>query len=114
VSSTHKESDVSLIVTAGRKQNNRKKLQQNLKRLSDLLQSNQILVSLDAGSGEEAVSDHNIDFQDVENDSFENMFEMANMNQMLNVLGNEHSDDGIKHLLKLKQLTKYALFYRRL
>jgi len=34
------------------------------------------------------VSDQNIDFEDVEN-SFENMFKIANMNQMLNVLGNE-------------------------
>jgi len=41
---------------------------------------------VDGGSGEEAVSDQNIDFEDV--DSFENMFEMANMSQMLN-LGNE-------------------------
>jgi len=40
----------------------------------------------DGGSGEEAVSDQNIDFEDV--DSFENMFEIANMSQMLN-LGNE-------------------------
>jgi len=31
----------------------------------------------------------NIDFEDVENYYFENMFEMANMSQMLNVLGNE-------------------------
>jgi len=34
-------------------------------------------------------SDQNIDFKDVENDSFENMSEMGNMSQMLNVLGNE-------------------------
>ena len=44
-------------------------------------------LSLDGGSGEEAVSDQNIDFEDVENDSFENMFEIAI--QMLNVQGNE-------------------------
>ena len=52
---------------------------------------NQIFVSLslDGGSGEEAVSDQNIDFEDVENYSFENMFEIVNMSQMLNVLGNE-------------------------
>jgi len=31
----------------------------------------------------------NIDFEDFENYYFENMFEMANMSQMLNVLGNE-------------------------
>jgi len=30
----------------------------------------------------------NNDFDDVKNDSFENMFEIANMIQMLNVLGN--------------------------
>jgi len=40
------------------------------------------------GSGEEAVSDQNINFEGIENDRFENMFEMANMSQMLNVLGN--------------------------
>jgi len=40
------------------------------------MQSNMSL-SLDDGYGE-AVSDHNIDFEDVENDSFENMFEIAN------------------------------------
>jgi len=39
--------------------------------------------------GEEAVSDENTGFKDVENDSFENMFEIVNMSQMLNVLGNE-------------------------
>jgi len=52
---------------------------------------NQILVSLslDGGSVEEAVSDQNIDFEDVEYDSFENISEMANMSQMLNVLGDE-------------------------
>jgi len=40
----------------------------------------------DSRSGEEPVSDENIDFEDVEND-FENMFEIANMSQMLNVRG---------------------------
>jgi len=30
-----------------------------------------------------------IDFEDDENYSYKNMFEMANMSQMLNVLGNE-------------------------
>jgi len=38
---------------------------------------------------EEAVSDQNIDFEDVKNDSFENVFEFKNMSQMLNALGNE-------------------------
>jgi len=52
-------------------------------------QCNQILTSLQGGSDEEAVSDQNMDIEDVENNSFENMFEMANMSQILNVLGNE-------------------------
>jgi len=39
---------------------------------------NQILVSVSL-EGEEAVSDQNIDFENVENDIFENMFEMVNM-----------------------------------
>jgi len=43
---------------------------------------NQILVSLDGGSGEEAVSNQNIDFEDVEDvNSFEYMAEIANMSQ---------------------------------
>jgi len=41
----------------------------------------------DGGSGEEVVSDQNIDFEDTENDSFKNTFEITNMSQMLNVLG---------------------------
>jgi len=41
---------------------------------------------------------------------------MANMSQMLNVLGNEDSDNGIKHRLKqssskTQNITKYAIFY---
>jgi len=32
---------------------------------------------LDGGSGEEAVSSQNIDFEDIENDSFENMIELV-------------------------------------
>jgi len=48
------------------------------------MQSN--ILSLDGGSGEEAASDLNIYiFEDVETDSFKNMFEIANMSQMLNV-----------------------------
>jgi len=43
-----------------------------------------VSLSLDGGSGEEVVCDQNIDFEDVDDDSFENMFEMANMRQMLN------------------------------
>jgi len=39
------------------------------------------------------VSDQNIDFECVENDSFENMFETMNMSQMLNVLGERSSDE---------------------
>jgi len=76
-----------------------------------------VSLSLDGGSGEEAFSVQNIDFEDVKNDSFENMFEMVNMNQMLNVLRNDKdSGDDIKHLLKLnlsklQKVTKYALFY---
>jgi len=48
-----------------------------------------VSLSLDGESVEEAVSDQNIDFEDVEYDSFENISEMANMRQMLNVLGDE-------------------------
>jgi len=48
-----------------------------------------VSLSLDDGSDEEAVSYQNIDVEDVENDSFENISEMANMSQMLNVVGNE-------------------------
>jgi len=75
-----------------------------------------VSLSLDDGSDEEAVSYQNIDVEDVENYSFENLFEIANMSQMLNVVGNEDSDDGIKHLFKLKpsklqNVTQYALFY---
>jgi len=44
-----------------------------------------VALSLDGGSGEEAVSDSNIGFEDVQNNSFEN--KIAKMNQMLNVLG---------------------------
>jgi len=56
-----------------------------LKWLSDLLQRhNQILLSLSLD--EEAVSNQNIVFEDVEIDRFEIMFEMVNMSQMLNVL----------------------------
>jgi len=43
------------------------------------------LLSLDGRSGEEAVSDQNIDFEDIENDSFENIFEFRNISQILNV-----------------------------
>jgi len=62
----------SLIVTAGRKQKNRKHHQQYLKWLRASTERNQILVSLslDAGSGKDAVSDQNNDFEDVENDCF--------------------------------------------
>jgi len=54
-------------------------------------EDNQILVSLslDGGSDKEAVSDQTIDLEDVENDSFDNIFEITKMSQMLNVLGNE-------------------------
>ena len=76
-------------------------------------------LSLDGGSGEEAVSDQNIDFEEVENYSLENIFEVTNMSQMLNVLGNElwwWQWWWYKHLLKLnpsklQKVTKYALFY---
>jgi len=50
-----------------------------------------VSLSLDGGSGEKAVS--NQDFEDVENDSFEKMFEID---------WEMSSDDGIKHLLKRK------------
>jgi len=75
-------------VTAIRKQKNRKYHQQNLEWLSDLLQSKYWTQSnisfsvIDGGSGKEAVSNQNIDFEDVENDSFENMFEITNKNQI--------------------------------
>jgi len=51
----------------------------SIERYKILLQS----LSFNGGSGEEAVSDHNIDFED------ENIFEILNMSQMLNLLGNE-------------------------
>jgi len=35
------------------------------------------------------VSIQNIDFEDDEKNSFENVFEIMNMSQILNVLGNE-------------------------
>jgi len=44
--------------------------------------------SITDGSDVEAVSDQNIDFEDVENASFESMFDVTNMSQRLNVLGN--------------------------
>jgi len=51
-------------------------------------------LSVYGGSGEKAsstsaVSDQNIDFEDVENDSFDNMFQIKKMTQKLNLLGNE-------------------------
>jgi len=48
-----------------------------------------VSLSLGGGSGEEADSDPNIDFEDVENDSFDNMFVIVTMSQMLNVPGSE-------------------------
>jgi len=61
-------------------------------------------LSLDGGSGDEAVSDQNINLMN----SFEKTFSIAKMSQMLNLLGNEDSDDGIKHLKpsKLQKVTK--------
>jgi len=47
-----------------------------------------VLLPLHGGSGEEAVRDQHIDFEDVENNSSEDMVEMANMRKRLNVLGN--------------------------
>ncbi len=43
-------------------------------------------LSFDAGCGEWAASDQNIDFEVIENDSFENIFEIVNMSLVLNVL----------------------------
>ncbi len=43
-------------------------------------------LSFDGGCGEQAASDQNTDFEVIENDSFENVVEIANMSQMLNVL----------------------------
>jgi len=49
-------------------------------------------------SGEEAVSDQNIDFKDVENDSFMTV----NMSWMYwEMSSDKDSDDGIKHPFKL-------------
>jgi len=59
-----------------------------------------VSLSLEGGSGEAAVNNQNIDFEDVGNDSFENMFEMAKY-EPDNKMYWEMSTDEIKHLLKL-------------
>jgi len=78
--------------------------------------------SLDGGSGEEAVGDHNVDFEDVESDSFENMVEIMNMSKMLNALGNElqrgqfwwYKTSAQTELFQAPKVTQYALLYASL
>jgi len=73
----------------------------------------------DGGSGEEAVSDQNIDFEDLENDSFKKCLGSQSepgAESTRKMSSDKDSDDAIKYLLKrnpskLQKVTKCALFY---
>ncbi len=59
------------------------------------------------------ISDQNTDFEVTENDSFENMVEIANMSQVLNVAywGAKLRSALPQYPYKFQKVTKYALFY---